>query len=589
MEVSMKRKIVRVEHPDHIGSYFRLEKWPLLIVTVSGIIYNVGMTAGPYFEGQLAQCLYDIMKGRKTLQDMLMLAGTYLAVIFLVQLMRCLKRFYVRRFANDTSRNMRHMLYNSLVNMDRAQLEQENLGSIMTKAVGDVDACVEGMRKFTTEIFDTGVVLVAYLVMLFAYDYRLALISSCFTLAAYLIAARLKTVVTSYSAAYRKSAGLLNQATMDRVSNEVTYRVYGCEAQRDKAYEVRLKDYEKRAVRANLWEGTMQPLYNIISMCGVVLIIFFGARNVTGQGWTSWNIAAFTTFMSCFAKMALKSSKAAKLFNAVQKAKVSWKRICPLMKEYVDKSTDSEIDFRQPEALSVSHLQVRRTDGTPILSDVSFSTEPGQIIGITGPVACGKSTLGRVLIGELPYEGSIMVGDRELSSLSEYERSRLISYMGHQPELMSDTIEENIRLGEEQAAEPFLKAVCMEEDLQQMPQKMQTHVGNGGIRLSGGQQARVALARTLYHEGQILVLDDPFSAVDRQTESEIFRNLRKLAEGKTVLLISHRLWLFPQTDGVLFMENGQTLYAPHEEMLKKSEAYAQLYRMQMAGGTEDAE
>ncbi|MCH4191502.1 MAG: ABC transporter ATP-binding protein/permease [Butyrivibrio sp.] len=585
----MKREITRVEHPDHILSYFRLETGPLAIVTVSGIIYNVGMTAGPYFEGQLAQCLYDIMKGRRTLQDMLMLAGTYLAVIFLVQLMRCLKRFYVRRFANDTSRNMRHMLYNSLVNMSRAQLEQENLGSIMTKAVGDVDACVEGMRKFTTEVFDTGVVLVAYLVMLFGYDYRLAFMSCGFTLAAYFIAGRLKNVVTSYSAAYRKSAGLLNQATMDRVSNEITYRVYGCETQRDEAYEIRLKDYEKRAVRANLWESTMQPLYNIISMCGVVLIIFFGARNVAGQGWTSWNIAAFTTFMSCFAKMALKSSKAAKLFNAVQKAKVSWKRIRPLMKEYVEKSTDSEIDFKAQEALSVSHLQVGKPDGTQIFSDVSFCAEPGQIIGITGPVACGKSTLGKVLIGEIPYEGSIMVGDRELSSLSEYERSRLVSYMGHQPELMSDTIEENIRLGEEKETDGFLKAVCMEEDLQQMPQKVKTHVGNGGVRLSGGQQARVALARTLYHEGQILVLDDPFSAVDRKTEAEIFRNLKKIAEGKTVLLISHRLWLFPQTDRVLFMENGHTLYAPHEEMLKKSDDYAQLYRMQMAGGTEDAE
>ena len=401
------KNVQKVKAPDHILSYFRLETVPLMIVTVSGILYNAGMVAGPYFEGQMAQCLYDIIKGKKTYQNMLILAASYLAVIFLVQIMRCFKRFYVRRFANDTSRNMRHMLYNNLVNMRYEELEKEKLGSIMTKAVGDVDACVEGMRKFTTEIFDTGVVLVAYLVMLFSYDWRLAALSASFTLAAYLIAGRLKTVVTRFSADYRKSAGRLNQVTMDRIGNALTYRVYGCDVQKDRHYEAYLADYEKRAVRANLWESTMQPLYNIISMCGIILILFFGARNVLGTGWTVWNIAAFTTFMSCFVKMAGKSSRAAKLFNAVQKAQVSWKRIKPLMQEYVEKSMDSTIDFTAGVSLTVRNLNVTWEDGQKVLSDIGFDVSPGQIIGITGPVACGKTTLARVLIGELAYEGSI--------------------------------------------------------------------------------------------------------------------------------------------------------------------------------------
>lgn len=97
------KQIEKVTKPDHILSYFKLELWPLLLVTVSGIFYNVGMIAGPYFEGRLAQCLFDIMKGYQTFSAMISLAVTYLAVIFVVQLMRCIKRFYVRRFANDTS------------------------------------------------------------------------------------------------------------------------------------------------------------------------------------------------------------------------------------------------------------------------------------------------------------------------------------------------------------------------------------------------------------------------------------------------------------------------------------------------------
>ena len=582
------KNVQKVKAPDHILSYFRLETVPLMIVTVSGILYNAGMVAGPYFEGQMAQCLYDIIKGKKTYQNMLILAASYLAVILLIQIMRCFKRFYVRRFANDTSRNMRHMLYNNLVNMSYEELEKEKLGSIMTKAVGDVDACVEGMRKFTTEIFDTGVVLVAYLVMLFSYDWRLAALSVSFTLAAYLIAGRLKTVVTRFSADYRKSAGRLNQVTMDRIGNALTYRVYGCDVQKDRHYEAYLADYEKRAVRANLWESTMQPLYNIISMCGIILILFFGARNVLGTGWTVWNIAAFTTFMSCFVKMAGKSSRAAKLFNAVQKAQVSWKRIKPLMQEYVEKSTESKIDFTSGVSLTVRNLNVTWEDGQKVLSDIGFDVSPGQIIGITGPVACGKTTLARVLIGELAYEGSIKLGTMELSEMSDYEKSRMISYMGHQPELMSDTLEENVCLGEKKETAPYFRTVCLDEEIGKMPLREKTYVGSNGIRLSGGQQARCALARTLFHDAQILILDDPFSAVDQKTEQEIFDNLKKIAEGRTILLISHRLKLFPQMDKVLFMEKGHAAFASHEDLLRTNQIYAGLYGAQMNGGMEYA-
>lgn len=378
MNENTEESIRKVKHPERIRSYFYLELFPLAVVTVSGIIYNVGMTAGPYFEGKLAQRLFDIMSGKKTLSDMVSLAGIYLAVILAVQAARCFKRFYVRRFANDTGRNMRHMIYNSLVYKTKAELETESVGAVMTKAIADVDACVEGMRKFTTEIFDTGVVLVSYLVMLFVYDWRLAFLSCAFTPIAYGIANRLKAAVTRYNAAYKKSAGRLNDATMDRVANAVTYRVYGREEARNQTYDERLSEYEKRAVAANVWETSMRPVYNTISMCGVIPILYFGAKNVLGTGWTAWDIAAFTTFLSCFAKLAKKSSTAAKLFNAVQKAKVSWKRLKPLMKEYIEPDTESEMDFTKAYALQVSNLSFAYPGGENVIRQLSFSALTGR-------------------------------------------------------------------------------------------------------------------------------------------------------------------------------------------------------------------
>ena len=213
--------------PDAIASYFRLEWLPLLFVTLSGLIYNVGLLAGPWFEGRLAQCLADILGGNETAASMAVLVLGYILVTLLVQAARFVKRFYVRRFANNINRRMKGVLYANLVRQSRASLEKEGAGELMTKAISDVDDCVEGVRKFTTEVFDTGVALVGYMVMLLVYDWRLALLSLLFTPVSYVCAAWMKKPVQRAGAAYKKAAGALSAATLDRAQNAVTYRIYG--------------------------------------------------------------------------------------------------------------------------------------------------------------------------------------------------------------------------------------------------------------------------------------------------------------------------------------------------------------------------
>ena len=158
--------------PDRIGSYFRMEWLSLALVTASGLIYNVGLLATPWFEGRLAQCLADILGGNETAAQMAVLVLVYIAVTLLVQAARFIKRFYVRRFANNINRRMKGVLYANLVRQSRAALEQEGAGELMTKAISDVDDCVEGMRKFTTEIFDTGVALAGYAAAAAGRDHR---------------------------------------------------------------------------------------------------------------------------------------------------------------------------------------------------------------------------------------------------------------------------------------------------------------------------------------------------------------------------------------------------------------------------------
>ena len=565
--------------PDKIVSYFRLEWLPLLLVTVSGLIYNVGLLASPWFEGRLAQCLADILGGNETAAKMAVLVLAYILVTLTVQAARFVKRFYVRRFANNINRRMKGVLYANLVRRSRASLEKEGAGELMTKAVSDVDDCVEGMRKFTTEIFDTGVALAGYVVMLFVYDWRLALLGLLFTPVSYICAAWMKKPVQRAGAAYKKASGALSAATLDRAQNAVTYRIYGCENAREEWYEGALKDYEKTAVRSNVWQSALPPLYLAASEAGVLFILWFGAKNVLGTGWNAWDIAAFTTFLSCFTKLTSKSSKVAKLFNSVQKAEVSWNRIKPLMKtpEMLEPLTVPE-----PADVKLENLSFAYTE-EPVFSGLTLTAHPGDMIGVTGPVACGKSTFGRVFLCEAPYGGSARFGKKEFSALTPRQIAATVGYLGHDPELSADTIESNVLCGSRQDAMPYLAAVALEKEVMGMENGLATVIGSGGTRLSGGQAQRLALARTLAHPRPVMVLDDPFSALDRGTEDTVFANLQAYSKDKVVFLISHRLYHFPQMKKVIFMEDGKAIAGTHEELMASVPAYRQLYESQTGG------
>ena len=552
----------------NIWNYILKEKKYLFLITITGLIYNVGLLAGPYFEGQLAGCLVDISKNLKTANSMIQLSVIYICVILFVQFARFLKRYFVREFGNDINRNLKMDVYKHFV-YDTSN--NENAGSIMTKAISDADACSEGIRKFTTEIFDTGIALISYIMMLVLYDAKLTCFVIIFPVISYLIANKLGPVVAKNASNAKKSAERLNTSTLERLHLAITYRIYGEESNMHEVYEKDLQDYEDKTVRSNILETALKPLYEIISMTGIVFIIYFGSKRVMNN---LWDVAIFTTYISCFTKMAVKSSKAAKLFNAVQKAKVSWDRIYPIIEN------DHEVKNRKPidvNTIEVSNLSYAYDDRI-IFSNVSFQAKKGDIIGITGEIASGKSTLGKVFLENSHYQGKILVNKKQLKDIEK--DYAVTSYMGHNLELFDDTIENNIKFGKEGNILPVLDIASMKEEIETFPDGIYTRLGEGGIKLSGGQQSRIALVRTLYHARGIIVLDDPFSACDKNTEKEIYENIRREYKDSIIFLISHRLSLFDQMNQILFIDNQSVEAGTHQELLKNNEKYKHLYFLQ---------
>ena len=588
-----------VPRADRVLNYWKREKLAIVCIVFFGLTFNISMVLGPVWQGKLI----DAIASGKPFPVVAFTALSFIAIIVMIQTLRYFKRFYIRIFSNSTSLAMRRAIYRNIMNEDALSLEGENVGNLMTRAISDVDLCVEGMRKFTTELFDTGVLLGTYLVTLLAYDARITLVSVILIPVAMLLAQKLKKVIYRYTIAWRAKNSEIADLTWTNLEHSMLYRIRGLEDDNAKRYGIELEDLRKKAVLASILENSMQPVYNVIAMLGVFFVIVAGGQKAISG---AWSVGQFSAYITIFVATAFKASKASTLFNSVQKSQISWKRIKPYLEGDIPAAEpDGESGGARPNEtvptrtyaenntvasavtaiLSVSNLSFRYGDeGDRIIDNISFTGRAGEIIGVTGSVACGKSTLALALTGAYPYAGSILVNGRELRDYCPDERAEKITWMGHHSDLLSDSIKNNILLGEKGDIMDVLNDVCFIPDLESMDEGVETRVGSDGVRLSGGQQSRIALARALFGKKSVIILDDPFSAVDVKTEKKIIENIKAHYRQSLILLVSHRLTVFPETDRIILLHGGSSSeYGTHAELMKESSLYKRIFSLQRAG------
>ncbi|WP_458862993.1 ABC transporter ATP-binding protein [Acidaminobacterium chupaoyuni] len=569
-----------IKQPQRIGSYWKNQKGVLAIVLVAGCVYNGFMAVGPVLQGKLI----DAVSGKKG-KGVIWLALLFLASVLMVQFARYFKRFYVRRFANRVAIAMRRNAYHNLLKESAPRLEREDAGNLMTRLLADVDLCAEGMRKVTTEIFDTGVLLLSYFIMMLHYDVRITLICCAFVVPAMFLAEKMKLIITRTTAALRTQSSATAAVTLESLEHLLLYRRSGRQQESAARYGHSLGKLEKVAVKAGVAENAMQPLYNSVGQLGVLPAVLLGGAKVLNG---AWSVGLFSTYLTLFVAVASRASVAAKTFHAAQKARVSWLRLKPYLKEYEPWQLPPAAE--EPGELVAEDLSFTYEGAAaPAFLPLSFSARPGELIAVTGPVGCGKSSLGAALSGLYSYEGSARLGGTELRALTREERAARIAWLGHEPQLFSAGIFENTGAQTTAQAEALLGEAGFGEDLAAMPQGLETPAGGGGAALSGGQQSRIALARTLAGHKNLIILDDPFAAVDAFTEEKILTRLKETCGRSIVVLISHRLRAFPLADHIIMMEKDKpALQGDHAFLMNESPVYREIYQLQQGKAGEEA-
>jgi ATP-binding cassette, subfamily B, multidrug efflux pump len=341
-------------------------------------------------------------------------------------------------------------------------------------------------------------------------------------------------------------------------------------------------------------------------------------------------VGAFIAYLELYLRFVNRGFRVPQMINSIQGGAAAYARLRPLLAPPPPLASEPRgASFRAghiaglqepapappavptgPVAVSLQGVTFRYSTATaPALCDIWLDLPAGALVAVTGPVGAGKSALARALLGLYPLEaGQVLLDGCPLEDIPVSERAARTGYLPQDPYLFSGTVRENILLGsatlrqgqdyalDAARGRPVLASAvscaALDEDLRTLPAGLETEIGELGIRVSGGQRQRIALARALAASGRLapglLILDDPFSALDLDTEAQIVTGLRQLFGSSqpyeqqcTIVLFSHRLLAFPQADLVVVLDRGRMLeQGTHAELSAGNGLYARIYRAQ---------
>ena len=372
---------------------------------------------------------------------------------------------------------------------------------------------------------------------------------------------------------------------VDSLLNYETVKYFGNEDMEARRFDASMARYEKAAVRTYSSLGVLNTGQAVIFTIGTVICMILAARDVASGALT---IGGFVMINAILMQLYLPLNFMGMVYREIKQGLIDIETMFALLNEpaeIIDRPGAKALAVKKG-AIKFDHVSFAYDPERPILKDVSFEVPAGKMVAIVGPSGAGKSTISRILFRFYEITGGKVTIDGQ--NIADVTQSSLRAAIGMVPQdtvLFNDTIEYNIRYGKPDATEAQVREAALNAQIDRfimtLPQGYDALVGERGLKLSGGEKQRVAIARTILKAPPILILDEATSALDSHTEKDIQDALERIARGRTSLVIAHRLTTVVQADNILVLDQGEIVeQGTHLELLAKGGLYASLWTRQ---------
>jgi len=504
-------------------------------------------------------------------------------------------KYWMRRILMTVSRDaeveVRSKLFSRIQSQSMAFFDRHGIGELLSRLTNDITAYREVLGPgimypvFFLTLVGPGIVA------LFFISQSLATLSMIPMFAIPLVNYFIRGRLYDLSLSVQKSLGDVSNLVQEHYSAIRIIKSYVIEKSTYKLFVSLCVKLLRQNIQLASLQGLLFPFFTFLTkMLTVLLVMFSGV--IIFKGWSELSTADFVSFMWIQSYIFFPVLMLGWLIPAYERGRAAYNRLLEIYEEPIEVIDQSDSNQKIPQGAQLVFRDLIFTypsQDEPALKGVNLKIEGNTFVGITGPIGAGKSTLFKLLNREYEIpKGRIEIGGKDIHEYPLHAFHRGIVTVDQLPFLFSKSILDNVSFGKKEATQEEIEAVAQFADFHEtvldFPEQYQTMIGERGTTLSGGQKQRLAMARAFLVNRSILLLDDVFSSVDLATESRIFNAMKENFQGKTVLLITHRVSILDQMDRVIYLSEGKVSEdGTPKELMEKRGYYAALAELQRMG------